>query len=436
MGWTYTYYCKRLGVTFKQGDKFIVKGKGYTNAYDTSGIGYDYSNDPTEKAFYGFYSDPTYPSTVAHPICFMDDYGNPQYYISDDAIYSNVSGTLDKYTVSFNANGGSGAPSAQTKTHGIGLTLSSAKPSRTGYTFLGWSTTNDGTVDYYSGSQYSLNQSITLYAVWQANTYTITYKANGAEGSDKTQEVTYGISWTSLGRTYTLTGHTQTSWNTRADGKGVTYSLDAEQTNTQLSDLTLYAIYTPNDYVLTVNPNSGTWNGSTESKTFTQKYGTTKVISNPTRVGYTFDGWKLNGFGSLSEQTYTYGAGSGELVAQWNRIVLKVTFNASTNGGSPNSTRDVYYGDTIGSLPTPSKPFYKFIGWFTKAVGGTQVSSNNVITSNVTYYAQFKIDASVKVKYDGKKVPAIVWLKVNGVWEKCVTWIKDNGKWNKSSGAD
>ena len=225
-------------------------------------------------------------------------------------------------------------------------------------------------------------------------------------------------------------------FHTRPDGKGVTYSLSADQTNAQLSDLTLYAIYEPNNYVLTVNPNGGTWNGETSSKTFSQKYGTTKDISNPTRVGYTFEGWELNGYGSLSGKTYTYGAGNGELVAQWNRIVLNVTFDASTNGGSPDSTRNVYYGDTVGSLPVPFKPFYKFTGWFTKAVGGTQISSNNVITSNVTYYAQFKIDASVKVEYNGEKLPSIVWFKVNGVWKKCVTWIKENETWKKSTGAD
>ena len=433
MGWTYTYYCKRLGVTFKRGDRFIVKGKGYTNAYDTSGIGYDYSNDPAEKAFYGFYSDPTYPSTVAHPICFMDDYGNPQYYISDDAIYSNVSGTLDKHTVSYNANGGSGAPSSQTKVYGTILTLSSTRPTRPGYTFQGWGTSaGDTTVDYLPGGQYGLDQDITLYAIWKANTYTVYFNAGGGYVSPTSKTVTYALTYGTL-PTPTKQGHTFNGWFTSASGGT---RITSGSTVSITSDITLYAQWSVNDYVLTVNPNGGTWNGSTASQTFTQKYGTTKEISNPTRVGYDFAGWKLNGYGSFSAQTYTYGAGNGELVAQWNRIVLTVTFDASANGGIPNSTRNVYYGDTIGTLPVPSKPFYKFIGWFTKPVGGTRVSSNNVITSNVTYYAQFKIDASVKVKYNWNNLPAIVWVKVNGAWKKCITWIKDNGKWNKSTGAD
>lgn len=436
MGWTYTYYCKRLGVTFKQGDRFIVKGKSYISAYYDAAAGTDYSNEPSEKVFYGYYTDPTYPDTVKYPIHFTNAEGSRQYYISDDSIYANVSGTLDKYTVSFNANGGSGAPSAQTKTHGITLTLSSTKPTRTGYTFLGWSTTNDSTVDYNSGSQYTLNQNITLYAVWQVNTYTITYKANGAEGSDKTQEVTYGISWKTQDKLYSLDGHEQTSWNTRPDGSGVRYGLNTDQTNTQLSDLTLYAIYTPKTYELTVDPNGGTWNGSTSVQKFRQEYESSKDISDPSRVGFKFVKWSLSGSGIIEDKKYYFGAGNGTLTAQWKRIELTVTFDASTNGGSPDGTKIVYYGDTVGFVMPPTKPFYKFIGWYTKPVGGTKIEQSQVVTSDVTYYAQFKIDASVKVKYNGKKVPAIVWLKVNGVWKKCVTWVKSNGKWKKSSGAD
>lgn len=264
----------------------------------------------------------------------------------------------------------------------------------------------------------------------------ITYDPNGGSGSVYRQSVSYGNTWIVFGALFELDGHSQTSWNTRRDGTGTAYNFFSAQTNMQTSNLTLYAIYKPNGYELTVNPNGGTWDDSTSIQKFFQEYGTKKEISDPTRVGYDFIGWKLNGYGFFSDNIYIYGAGEGELVAQWQRSKLKVTFDASTNGGSPNSDRDVYYGDTVGTLPVPSKPFYKFIGWFTKAVGGTQVSANNVITSDITFYAQYKIDASVKVKYNGNKLPAIVWVKVNGAWKKCITWIKDNGKWNKSTGAD
>ena len=71
------------------------------------------------------------------------------------------------YTVSYNANGGTGAPAAQTKTYGVNLTLSSAKPTRAGYTFKGWATSSTGAVAYPSGGTYTANSAITLYAVWE-----------------------------------------------------------------------------------------------------------------------------------------------------------------------------------------------------------------------------------------------------------------------------
>lgn len=71
------------------------------------------------------------------------------------------------YTVSYNANGGSGAPSNQTKTYGVNLTLSSTKPTRSGYNFKGWATSATGNVQYASGATYSNNAAVTLYAVWE-----------------------------------------------------------------------------------------------------------------------------------------------------------------------------------------------------------------------------------------------------------------------------
>ena len=71
------------------------------------------------------------------------------------------------YTVSYNANGGSGAPASQTKTYGVNLTLSSTVPTRAGYAFKGWATSSTGSVAYQAGGTYSANSAVTLYAVWE-----------------------------------------------------------------------------------------------------------------------------------------------------------------------------------------------------------------------------------------------------------------------------
>lgn len=74
----------------------------------------------------------------------------------------------ETYTVTYDANGGSGAPFSQTKTENIDLTLSSTKPTKEGYTFVSWNTKKDGTgTSYDAGAAYSGNANITLYAQYQ-----------------------------------------------------------------------------------------------------------------------------------------------------------------------------------------------------------------------------------------------------------------------------
>ena len=74
------------------------------------------------------------------------------------------------YTVSYDANGGTGAPDAQTKTHDVALTLSTTVPTRDSYTFLGWAANETATAaQYQPGGSYTDNTSVLLYAVWEKN---------------------------------------------------------------------------------------------------------------------------------------------------------------------------------------------------------------------------------------------------------------------------
>jgi uncharacterized repeat protein (TIGR02543 family) len=117
-------------------------------------------------------------------------------------------------------NGGSGSISSQTKTYGTTLTLSSTKPTRTGYTFLGWSTSASATSATYSaGGSYTSDKwggTVTLYAVWQVNTYTLYINPKGgyrvSDNSTATIEVskTYGSTETISERR--RTGYTFGGW--------------------------------------------------------------------------------------------------------------------------------------------------------------------------------------------------------------------------------
>lgn len=86
---------------------------------------------------------------------------------SDTASVSVTIPALASYTVSYNANGGTGAPANQTKYHGQTLTLSSTVPTYSGYSFSGWNTNQDGSGTAYSpGGSYTANAGTTLYAQW------------------------------------------------------------------------------------------------------------------------------------------------------------------------------------------------------------------------------------------------------------------------------
>ena len=76
---------------------------------------------------------------------------------------------LPSHTVSYNANGGRGAPGSPTKWRGEGLTLSSTRPTRANHTFLGWATSANGAVIYQPGGRYGADNNNTLYAKWKLN---------------------------------------------------------------------------------------------------------------------------------------------------------------------------------------------------------------------------------------------------------------------------
>lgn len=152
------------------------------------------------------------------------------------------------YTVSYNANGGSGAPSSQTKQHDITLTLSSTKPTRYGYEFAGWGTSaTDTGVKYAAGGQYTGNASITLYAIWtNVAKLTINYNANGGSGAPVSQ--THLINTTSKisGVKPTRDKYVFLGWSTSNSATSATYIAGGQYTNNSFTNgatVTLYAVW-------------------------------------------------------------------------------------------------------------------------------------------------------------------------------------------------
>lgn len=148
---------------------------------------------------------------------------------------------ITSYSVKYDANGGTGAPGNQLKWYDENITISSTAPTRKGYSFQGWATTNTGSVAYKPGATYSANSSVTLYAIWKADTYPITYDANGGSGAPAAQTKTYGQTLKLSDVVPVRENYNFLGWGTSASSTTVVYSPGADYTgNTTLS---LYAIW-------------------------------------------------------------------------------------------------------------------------------------------------------------------------------------------------
>ena len=235
---------------------------------------------------------------------------------------------VNSYTLTINPNGGTWNNSTitQTATQNYGTTKTVANPTRAGYTFGGWTTSGtcslSGTTFTYSAGN------CTITAKWTANTYTVAYNGNGSTGGSMTNSIhTYDTAKNLTANAYTKTGYSFSGWATSANGN-VAYTNSQSVTNLATSGtVTLYAKWTINSYILTINPNGGTWSNSTATQTAKQNYGTTKTVANPTRTGYTFGGWTTSGTCSLSGTTFTYGAGDCTITAKWTANTYTVVYN-------------------------------------------------------------------------------------------------------------
>lgn len=158
-----------------------------------------------------------------------------------------VPSSSELYKITYDANGGTGAPSPNSDY--VNVKLTNTKPTRSGYTFLGWSTSSTAiSAQYQPGEIISPGKSITLYAVWQKNsvtptTYTLTYDANSGKNPPASQTGNGSITL-SIAKP-TRDGYTFKSWNSKADGTGTSYNPGATYNLT--ANTTLYAIWQKNE---------------------------------------------------------------------------------------------------------------------------------------------------------------------------------------------
>lgn len=218
----------------------------------------------TQSVKHGESGTVTFTANTGYKIAYIMD-GTTKVDITDAASYtytvSNVTAdrtvvahtVADTYPVTYNANGGTGAPAAQTKTHNVTLTLSSDEPIRDGYEFNSWNTKSDGTGTTYAPSgSYTGNAPLNLYAKWDPEQYTITYDSDGGSAVDpQTYDIEDDVT---LAADSTKEGYDFIGWRLSSavnTWQAKTYGAEENVGTGKYGDITLVAQWEAIDYTVT-----------------------------------------------------------------------------------------------------------------------------------------------------------------------------------------
>ena len=248
--------------------------------------------------------------------------------ISGPSITSGVTvpaGEVIVYQITFNKNGGSGGSDSSSAVYG-GIPSSITPPSRSGYTFEGYYTAqNGGGTPYYDETgtgvvSWAESSDTILYAKWRANSYTITFNQNGGSGGTDSCDIIYGGTPSRI-TVPSRTGYTFEGYYTTQSGGDKYFNADgsyAKGTWNETSEKTLYAQWSAGTYTITFDAAGGTFN-STTTQTVTYPSKISAPSTKPVKHGKRFVGWYKNGapydFTSAPTENFTLTAqyGSAEI---------------------------------------------------------------------------------------------------------------------------
>ncbi|MBO5744545.1 MAG: PASTA domain-containing protein, partial [Clostridia bacterium] len=176
-----------------------------------------------------------------------------------------------------------------------------------------------------------------------------------------------------------------------AAGKVISQSFAAGSEQLPNSSITIYVSKGKQPVTVTYDANGGTVSPVSKSAYLSDVYG---ALPTPTRTGYKFVGWysAKTGGSAVTANTTVTNSSNHTIYAIWEAQNLTVTFNA--NGGSVStSSKSITYGSTYGTLPTPTRSGYTFVGWYSAKTGGSAVTANTTVTnsSNHTVYAIWEV---------------------------------------------
>lgn len=428
------YVYKGTGISSVSGSGTYVYG-AWATISATCSTGYDFnywSNSSSSSSSFGVKvtSDLSYTA-----------YGKPQ-----------------TYTISYNANGGTGAPGNQIKTYGYVLTLSSQKPTKTGYIFNYWDGSDGGT--YYPGSSFGTDADTVLTAHWTPITYYVSYNKNKPDkashdvsGIMTNSTHSYNNEIKSAGYTpnlskngYSIKGWSFRYWDSQANDKGTDYSNGSyikNLTSTNGATINMYAQWKPNVYMLILDDQYATSDGTpyiyekydygwysnkTYGKDFAGDYadgsGSISNVIVPKKTGMKFNGYYTEKYGKGTK----YIDENGNIVAKnnafddegkyvyayWTPNIYDITLD--NQGATKSGTTHVYEKYSVGffsdskaantfpngKIDIPQKDNYIFDGYWTeqnnyKTFHGEEIINADGTINNVN--TKFAANSTIFAKW-------------------------------------
>ncbi|MBQ4535784.1 MAG: InlB B-repeat-containing protein, partial [Clostridia bacterium] len=269
------------------------------------------------------------------------------------------------FDIVYNGNGNDAGtpPEKQVKDYDKNIVISAAGTlSKVGHSFISWNTKPDGTgTTYYPGASYSANAALTLFAIWQANTYAITYLDKGGNAFSGGHESGYPTTHT-YGTPTTLksaskTGYDFKGWflNENCTGAALT-TLGARD---YVNDITLYALFEAQTYNIQYLDQGGKVFSGTHASGYptTHTYDEETVLLEASKKGYEFEGWfeDSNCAGApITKLEATEYTSDITLFAKWNVLFYTLTLEKSEGIAEVGGAGTYAYNTTVSIFATTS----------------------------------------------------------------------------------
>ncbi|MBN2651654.1 MAG: InlB B-repeat-containing protein [Spirochaetales bacterium] len=269
-----------------------------------------------------------------------------------------------------------------------------------GYDFLGWSDSASGSKIYDDQQDYTMGaKSVYLYTVWDANEFQVIFNKNNDNATGEMAELVIknGKSENLSANTFALDGYSFSGWSLEKSGT-VNYN-DKQSFLMGPESVTLYAVWTANDYNIIFNKNDDLATGSMDSQSVTFN-SQVKICRNTfSKTGWSFKGWAESSTGSVVYQdgsNYILNSLGAELFAIWEPSTFSVSFNANhlSATGSMTDVSGLYES----SVTLPSCDFsnsgYLFAGWSISREGDVTFADEAsflIGSSDSTLYARWSL---------------------------------------------